>query len=171
MGEKYFAGRIPDFPQTPGATPIEKDALALMVTGDELLDVVDKLLADAAFSEALAAIWDVVTRANKFIETSAPWTLAKEKREKELQLVIASLAEALRDIAQAVWPFMPGTAQSMWTQLGLTFAIDKLEKTPPKNHTMFGRQTAKGAPLFPRILSDEEKAKLAQNPKKRGQTP
>lgn len=166
MCEKYFAGRVPDFPKDPGATPVEKDALALMLAGDELIDAIDGLLADAAFSEALAAIWAVVTRANKFIESSAPWALSKEKREKELGLVILSLAEVLRDVAQAVWPFMPGTAQSMWTQLGLTFPIDKLEKTPAKSHTMLGHQVAKGAPLFPRILTDEEKAKLAQQPPK-----
>jgi methionyl-tRNA synthetase len=166
MGEKYFGGRIPDFPGNPGSSPVEKDALALMVAGDELIEGVDKLLADAAFSEALALIWGVVTRANQFIETSAPWTLFKEKREKELQLVICALAEVLRDTAQSVWPFMPRTGQAMWTQLGLTFPIDRLEKTPPKNHTMFGRQTAKGAPLFPRILTEEEKAKLAQTPPK-----
>jgi len=163
MCEKYFGGRVPDYKERSGASSVEKNALKLMVAGDEMIDAVDTAMGTLAFSEALGAIWDVISRANKFIEESAPWTLFKEKKSFDLELVILTLSEVLRDTAQAVWPFMPHTAEAMWTQLGLTFPIDRLEKTPAKAHTTFGVKIAKGAPLFPRIEIEKNPTEVPPN--------
>lgn len=156
MCEKYFEGRVPDFRERACVSNVEINALKLMVAGDEMIDVVDAAMGTLAFSEALGAIWDVVGRANKFIEESAPWTLFKEKKSSDLELVILTLTEVLRDTSQAIWPFMPRTAEVMWTQLGLTFPIDRLEKIPAKAHTTFGVKIAKGTPLFPRIETEKK---------------
>ena len=93
----------------------------------------------------------MIDSANKYIEVSAPWTLNKEKRTEELKFVILSLAEALRTVAQAVRPFMPVTAESIWKQLGIPSEIDRARRTKP---AMPGLKIAKGAPLFPRIETD-----------------
>ena len=97
-------------------------------------------------------IWLLINKANKFIETSAPWTLAKQGKQDELKLVIVCLVEVLKVVAQAVWPFMPTTGQKIWDQLGLT---GKPSDAPFKSDMWGffekGGRIQKGAPLFPRI--------------------
>lgn len=124
MCEKYFEGKIPE------GTFI---AEYLKEASSELDRKLDHAMASLAFSEALEHIWDLVNRANEYIEKKAPWTLAKQGNRQELALVIFSLIRILNVLAKAIEPFMPSTAQNIRTQLGADGKI------------------AKGTSLFPRI--------------------
>jgi methionyl-tRNA synthetase len=62
--------------------------------------------------------WGLVTAANQFIVQTAPWTLAKNQREAELDQVLAALARCLTRLAVLVQPFMPGKAEALWAHLG-----------------------------------------------------
>ena len=73
------------------------------------------------FPGAISAIRDLVTRANRYVEETAPWTLAKSDRER-LSPVLYNLGESLRIVAELVWPFMPDSAEAMVEQLGTTLA-------------------------------------------------
>jgi methionyl-tRNA synthetase len=94
----------------------------------------DKAMDELAFSEALAAIWKLVSQANVYIEKQAPWSLAKKGENDQLALVLGTLVRALKLAADSIAPFMPETSQKMLAQLNL-------EKG----------KVAKGEPLFPRI--------------------
>ena len=104
-------------------------------------------------SGALAAIWELINMANKYIEDSAPWTLAKEKKEKRLATMMYNLIEVLRIVSIFIQPFMPQAASKMWEQLGFP---EKLEDQTIERGCVWGKKAAnvkvnKKAPLFPRI--------------------
>jgi methionyl-tRNA synthetase len=111
MVEKYRDGVVPS------ATPVDGDR-------DDLADLHE---ADAAMAggrgylphEALACIWRTVTRANEYVQLTAPFKLAKEpERADELDAVLASLVRRLARQAVVLGPFMPGKAQELWEAVG-----------------------------------------------------
>ena len=84
------------------------------------LEAVDLNLNKFAFDEALKSIWAFISRANKFIDETEPWKLAKDAAQADkLDCVLLSLYEALRFIALLIAPFMPDTADKMLAQLGV----------------------------------------------------
>jgi methionyl-tRNA synthetase len=108
---------------------------------------------DLAFDRALKSIWGYIGAANKYIDSAAPWTLAKEGKDTKLDSVLYSLFEAIRQVAVMITPFMPETGQKMFRQLGLAnkkdltliTSLGKWGKLPG------GTRTFKGPALFPRI--------------------
>ncbi len=78
--------------------------------------------------DALAAVWEFVAEANRFVDREQPWTLAKQARDgdtaaaERLRGALADLSEACRVIALAAAPFMPRAAQRVYDQLGLDYA-------------------------------------------------
>jgi len=169
MCEKYFEGEIPKGPpfgaftypmlhegaeEDPRFTPnpIHSEAQGICNDINMLFAIINESISRLAFTEALREIWNLVNRSNKFIESSSPWILAKQQRSEELRLVIVTLCEALKVLAQAVWPFMPEKAEALWAQLGLK---GKPCDVPFKDNMWGffkdGGKIAKGAPLFPRI--------------------
>ena len=145
MCEKYFNGEVPAGVSSEYHGELREGTDALAVN---LSNAMNRL----AFSDALVVIWVQINKANKFIELSAPWTMAKEGRSEELKKVVVALVESLKVIAQAVWPFMPATAEVVWAQLGLS---GKPCNVPFKENIWGyfekGGKIAKGASLFPRI--------------------
>ena len=145
MCEKYFGGEIP-------AGVSKKSGSVLRNHVNVLVPVLVPLMNKLAFSDALSEIWSLINEANKFIETSAPWTLSKQGKTEELKKVIVPLMEVLKAAAQSVWPFMPNTGEAIWGQLGIK---EKLWETPFKKDMWGffekGGKVSKGAPLFPRI--------------------
>jgi len=101
---------------------------------------------------ALGAIWRLVNRANKYIEETAPWALARDGRRNRLATVLYNLAEAYRFVTVMLTPFMPALPPRVWEQLGLldrpdltTWGALQWGRLPP------GTRIKRGAPLFPRI--------------------
>ncbi len=84
------------------------------------LEAVDLNLNKFAFDEALKNIWAFISRANKFIDETEPWKLAKDINQAEkLDCVLLSLYESLRFIALLIAPYMPDTSNKMLAQLGV----------------------------------------------------
>lgn len=108
------------------------------------------------FPRALDAVWNIISRTNKYIDETAPWVLAKEDGDKEqLAAVMAHLAASLRVVAHLIQPFMMTTSNAIMEQLGLsgTFDLENLELSGfPENVTV----VSKGTPIFPRLDMDEE---------------
>lgn len=107
---------------------------------------------------ALDAVWELVTRANKYVEETAPWELAKQARagdsaaEARLSTALATLAQALQLLATLLDPFLPGTARRMREQLGL--ARQGLTAWPPSwGGVPAGTQVGRAEPIFPRLES------------------
>jgi methionyl-tRNA synthetase len=130
MVEKYFDSQVP----SPRSEVVDDLSRELADLAKATPDLVDKSMNELAFSEALAAIWALIAKANVYIEKQAPWTLAKNEQKEQLALVLNNLFEVLKTTAWLIAPFMPETAVRMNSQLNIG-----------------GEKIAKAEPLFPRI--------------------
>jgi methionyl-tRNA synthetase len=113
MAVKYFDGILP-----PPADLAESDLLLKNKT-EEMIITVDRLMDELAFSKVLQAIWDVISAGNKYIDESAPWTLAKDPAQKErLATVMYCLLESQRIVHCLLSAFLPATAEKALCSLG-----------------------------------------------------
>ncbi|MFD0829570.1 methionine--tRNA ligase [Neobacillus sp. M.A.Huq-85] len=153
MIEKYFAGVIPDYAGSVG----EFDETLLQVNR-ETVTKYEEAMEKMEFSVALASIWQLVSRTNKYIDETQPWTLAKdENRKDELASVMVHLAESLRRIAILLQPFLTRTPNGIFNQLGITDAGLKAWESLEKFGLIpSGTKVQKDAPLFPRLEIAEE---------------
>ncbi len=151
MVDKYFGGTLPEERQ---AGEFD-DELIAMASG--LRDAVDKYIDQTQINLALAEIFKVVSRANKYIDETAPWVLAKDEANKvRLATVLYNLLDTIRIISTLLSAFMPTTMPVVWEQIG---ALES-ERTYDNAGT-FGvlrKNVAinKGDIIFPRIDVDKE---------------
>ena len=151
MINKYFGGQVPAYVEN--VTDFDVD-LAKVVA--ENIEEFHKQMNAVDFPRALDAVWNIISRTNKYIDETAPWVLAKEDGDKEqLAAVMAHLAASLRVVAHLIQPFMMTTSNAIMEQLGLSgaFDLENLELSGfPDNVTV----VSKGTPIFPRLDMDEE---------------
>jgi len=108
------------------------------------------LLDQNQLQAALQSIWSLVTRANQYVDQTAPFKLAKDPSKADrLDEVLYNLAEVCRILAVLLWPFLPGTAGKINEQLGLSGAPDKFSGAHWGGLTA-GHSIGTPAPLFPR---------------------
>ena len=116
--------------------------------------------------DALAEIWKLVNACNKYIDVTAPWTLAKsEAGQERLKTVLYNLAESLRIIAVLLVPFLTSTPQKMFAQLGVDGKQASYE-TLAWGGSVPGSVVHKGEALFPRIDAEAELAYFAAEAEK-----
>ncbi len=108
----------------------------------------------------LRSVWRIVSAANKYIDTAAPWALAKSGPEERLDSALYHAGAALRVIAALVCPVMPGTADAIAAQLGLPGDwLDAPFEELVDLYAMPERlETKLGDPLFPRIEDEAREA-------------
>ena len=151
MINKYFDGQVPAYIEN--VTDYDAD-LAKVVA--ENIEEFHKQMNAVDFPRALDAVWNIISRTNKYIDETAPWVLAKEDGDEEqLRAVMAHLAASLRVVAHLIQPFMMSTSNAIMEQLGLpvVFDLENLELSGfPENATVI----SKGTPIFPRLDMDEE---------------
>ena len=147
MVGKYFDGKIPATgPEQPG------DAELRAIAGG-IPALIDRDLAGLAFNRYLQDVWQLVTRANRYVEENAPWTLAKKNDMACLGSVLYNLAESLRIIGLCIYPVIPGTAQKIWNSLGINKEISacRMDEERPWGRLRPGTVIKPGEQLFPRI--------------------
>ncbi len=147
MIEKYFDGAIPSCGET-NELDQELKNLALETPGK-----VEKLMDDLQFSNALAEIWKLISRSNKYIDETTPWILAKSEEDRpRLGTVLYHLAEILRFVSVLITPFMPHTPGKIRSQLGMTgqegTTWDSLKEF---GLLKSGIKVSKGEAIFPRL--------------------
>jgi methionyl-tRNA synthetase len=148
---KYYEGVLPE----PGAPEHEDTVLKT-----EALDMIDRyevFMKELAFHKALMAVWEVIGKVNKYIDTMAPWVLAKSNRER-LATVIYHITETIKIVSGLIWPFMPESAEKIQDELGLAkrgedFLLEDLRAWGNEKPV---RPVKKAPALFPRILSEKE---------------
>ena len=160
MIEKYFGGTLPDERET---AEVDNELIELCKNLEsKVTDCMDKLL----IPQALQEIFKVIQRANKYIDETAPWVLAKDEANKaRLATVMYNLVEALRFATTLLQAYLPNTTVKIAAQLGYSEDDLKFE------NLVYGYKTdvtvKKGDVIFPRIdiakemklLEEQEKAK------------
>ncbi len=135
-----------------------------------LPDVMEQLMDQLQFSNALTELWKFIGRANKYIDETAPWALAKAGREERLATVMYNLLESIRIVSVLLLPFMPRTPERIWQQLGIAGEADiqSWDSIRQFGGIPSGVQTvAASEVLFPRLeLTEEGGAPVRQATKK-----
>ncbi|MFA4985925.1 MAG: methionine--tRNA ligase [Candidatus Brocadiia bacterium] len=150
MVERYFGGIVPE-PSSP-----DEDGDKLAAAAEALAGKVSAQLENLALGEALDTIWEVVRDANKYVEQSAPWTLAKRGETDKLATVMYYLIETCRLLLVNLYPYLPDTFANGMPQLGASADTADLRPQEKWGLTKPGTKVSKGAALFPRI--EEKKA-------------
>lgn len=151
MVEKYFGGTLPTDRES---GEFDDD---LIKTATELRAKVDDFIDKTQLNNALAEIFKVVSRANKYIDETAPWVIAKDETKRaRLATVLYNLLDTIRIVATLLSAFMPTTMPKALEQIG---ACEKCAAY--ENADKFGALPAdvtvkKGEALFPRIDVDKE---------------
>lgn len=121
---------------------------------NEVVADVDNYMNIAQFSKALESIWKFISRLNKYIDETAPWTLAKDENNKDrLAVVMNHLIDGLYKIAVMVYPCMPESGQKIWDQLGVQKDIKEAKIDEVLGWNLFtpGHVLGEAQPIFPRI--------------------
>ena len=150
MVNKYTEGIIPENNghQTEFDESLEKHTL-------EQIQEFEENMEKFQLSNALTNVWNIICRTNKYIDETAPWSLAKEEKTTELKSVLYHLTENIRKAAVLLYAFMPDTAENIFNQLGANNkGIDQL--TEYTNQLCGTKVIEKGIPLFVRLDVDAE---------------
>lgn len=148
---KYFDGTLP---QERKADPLDDELLSM---ASELRNKVDEFIDLTQLSNALAEIFKVISRANKYIDETAPWVLAKDDANKaRLASVLYNLLEVVRISSTLLYPFMPSTMPKVWEQIGLDENNATYENSGSLNVLPANVTVKKGDVLFPRIDAEKE---------------
>ena len=157
MINKYFEGEVPVYVEN--VTDFDADLAA--VVADSLAQY-HKQMNAVDYPRALEAVWNIISRTNKYIDETAPWILAKDEvKRDDLAAVMAHLAASLRVVAHLIQPFMMTTSNAIMEQLGLgtDFDLENLDLAElPTDLTV----VAKGTPIFPRLDMEEEIAYIKE---------
>lgn len=146
MIEKYHGGVVT---HKEGTEAVDKEFIALV---NETVAGYSDAMDHMELNQAIKDVWNLIGRANKYIDETAPWILAKDPAQAErLQAVMYNLAEALRIVAILIAPFVPVTAPKIYEQLGLGKLESFFMADAVWGKLATGTKVQKGEPLFPRI--------------------
>jgi methionyl-tRNA synthetase len=153
MINKYFEGVIPVYK---GSVTAFDDSL--LQVNKETVEKYEEAMENMEFSVALSSTWQLISRTNKYIDETQPWTLAKDEASLDhLGSVMTHLAESLRRTAILLKPFLTKTPDKIFQQLGLVDErYQSWESLKDFGVLPTGIKTNKGDPIFPRLELQEE---------------
>ena len=151
MVEKYFGGTLPTERE---CGEFDDDLIA---TATALKSSVDDFIDKTQLNNALAEIFKVVSRANKYIDETAPWVIAKDETKKaRLATVLYNLLETIRITATLLSAFMPTTMPKALEQIGACEKCATYENADKFGVLPLDVTVKKGEALFPRIDVEKE---------------
>ncbi|MGN0530722.1 MAG: methionine--tRNA ligase [Eubacterium sp.] len=151
MIEKYFGGTLPSEREE---AEIDKELIDMALA---LRDKTDYYIDETQLNNALAEIFKVISRANKYIDETQPWILGKDESKKaRLASVLYNLLEAIRISTTLLSCFMPSTMPKVWEQIGADSSLITYENAGKFGVLSENVTIHKGEPLFPRIDVEKE---------------
>lgn len=151
MVEKYFGGTLPDERE---AGDFDEELINAAIS---LSDAVDEYVNKTQLNNALAEIFKVVSRANKYIDETTPWILAKDESKRiRLATVLYNLLETIRIISTLLSAFMPTTMPKIWEQIGAAENDVSYDNVSTFGVLPAALTVKKGEIIFPRIDVDKE---------------
>ena len=157
MVDKYFGGTLPS--EQKGG---EKDSELIAMAGS-LNDLYAKQMDKYAFHNALAEVFKVTSRANKYIDETAPWVMAKDEENKPaLANVMYNLLETIRICTVMLQPFMPDSCLKIFEQIGTPEELTAFDSTLSFGMLPGNTTVKKGGIIFPRLDMAKELEALAK---------
>ncbi len=146
MAEKYFGGTLPEARES---DLIDNELIAMIrETADRYAEQMDKFQLHLGLEE----VFKLIQRANKYIDETAPWVLARDEAKKpRLATVLYNLLEALRVSLTMLTPFMPESCDKAFAQIGADAAARSWDKAGEYGVLPANISVRKGETLFPRI--------------------
>ncbi|MBW1745200.1 MAG: methionine--tRNA ligase [Deltaproteobacteria bacterium] len=162
MAHKYFSGEIPE------VDPVLEQELQFGLRSDatKAIDKFESAMEKFEFHKALIAVWEFISRMNKYVDVTAPWELAKKKSSrKQLEAVIYNLLEGLRVISGLIYPVMPDTSANMQKHLGMNpdESYYRLEILKNWGTIKSGTKLPKSVTLFPRVDLKKDELYSSEN--------
>lgn len=152
---KYFDGTLPAERE---ADDLDNELVSM---AESLRGNVDKYIDETQLNNALAEIFKVISRANKYIDEIAPWVLAKDESKKaRLAAVLYNLLETIRISTTLLSCFMPSTMPKVWEQIGADENLITYENAGKFGVLPANVTVKKGEVLFPRLDIDKETEEL-----------
>ena len=133
-----------------GVVPQSVEGTELDAAGDRTIAAYRAAMDAHLIHQGGEATWGLVTRANQFVEETAPWDLMKQGDAAQLESVLASLARALARITVMASPFMPGKTGNVWQALGWDNDVTDARWQDLETPAVGGRPVSKLVPLFPK---------------------
>ena len=161
MINQYQDGQV-----APVAAEQDEFAQDLIKTANETIAEYQKHMDALHFSQALDSVWKLISRANKYIDETTPWTLNKEGKSEELSKVMSNLDESLRLVAILIAPVMTQSPVKMFEQLGLDWNNEEQKKLEFGGFDWNVKVTEKPTPIFPRLKNDVEVKYIKEEMKK-----
>ncbi|HEX6106270.1 MAG TPA: methionine--tRNA ligase [Gemmatimonadales bacterium] len=143
MLAKYRDGVVP---AAGVPTTLDQAGVAAIEAYAQAMDAVD-------LRRGAEAAWELVATANLYIQQTAPWKLAKEGRETELDAALAALARGLYRLAVLASPFLPGKSEEIWTAVGAAGRAAEAAWTSLAAPPVAGAKTVRSEVLFPKPSS------------------
>lgn len=151
MVDKYFSGTLPK-DQKPGSLDAE-----LATSAVALAKEYESKMERFKFASALADVWLIISKCNKYIDETMPWQLGKlPEKQSRLAAVLYNLCESLRIISILIAPVMPETSEIIRKQIGVTKEMFTMEKAKNWGILPCDAKIEKGEALFPRMDVKEE---------------
>ncbi|MEO7985394.1 MAG: methionine--tRNA ligase [Gemmatimonadales bacterium] len=133
-----------------GIVPATTEATTLDDAGRRIIEAYASAMDALDLRGGAEAAWELVSAANLYIQQNAPWALAKQGKEPELDVVLASLARTLSRLCLLASPFIPGKSQQLWESLGLTGEASDADWDALVHPQVAGLAVTKPAILFPK---------------------
>jgi methionyl-tRNA synthetase len=144
MTDRYRGGIVPKDAAESG---LEHAAVEAITAYSRAMDACD-------LQQGAALVIDLATRANRYVEETAPWKLVKAKHDAELDVVLASLVRTVARLAVLATPFIPVKAEEMWTSLGADRSLASIRLADLARLAVAGWKVSKPPPLFPKPDAD-----------------
>jgi methionyl-tRNA synthetase len=142
MVERYRGGTVPADPKG-WDTSLER-------AGQEALRAYAQAMDALALQEGAAQVIELASRANRYVEETAPWKLAKEGKDAELDTVLANLVRTVARLAVLAGPVVPGKAEAIWGALGAPRPFGAVGFADLADLAVAGQRVTKPPPLFPK---------------------
>jgi methionyl-tRNA synthetase len=140
MVGRYLGGKVPGSDER---TVLDQEAEERIKKFQELMDL-------RHLDEGAQQIWDLISRANQYVEETAPWNLVKKQDTERLTSVLASLARTLARVTILVQPFIPSKAETVWRSLGFEAPVTNAGWADLESPEIAGKTVSKLTPLFPK---------------------
>jgi len=157
MVERYFGGTLP---KRDAAEPVDAELLAMAAA---LRGRYEAEMEKFQLHNGLAEVFKVIQRANKYIDETAPWVLARDEAKRDrLAAVLYNLLETVRICAVLLQPFMPDACKTIFARIGAAAEGTTWDSAAAWGVLADGLTVTKGEAIFPRIDAETELAALAE---------